>query len=374
MQLIDQGVLFQAEPGTRRAVLTFGTLLGLSDGGVLATVRAGSNKDSDDEAVELYRSDDGGHNWRTLQLPPCDQPIDGVRGSLKVCYLSELAPDRILAAAMLIDRESYPGQPLFNPDTEGCLPMFVVLAESQDGGASWSPWCLIPTPDELGPASLTSPVLRLADGTLILSIETNKQYHDATRWYQRVVLLHSTDGGRSWGAPVTAGQDPSGRIFNWDQRLGMTADGQIAAFLWTYDSEERRYLNIHRRISSDGGLTWSPAEDLGFTDQAGHPAVLPDGRFVLPWVDRFQSHSIRVRMAPTIDAPFDPASELQLYSLIGTGSRDGGATTGAMLADMKIWTFGLPFAELLPNGEVMVVYYAGSSEAMDIRFARIKLT
>lgn len=374
MQLIDQGILFQAEPGTRRAVLTFGTLLSLSDGGVLATLRSGPNKDSDDEAVELYRSDDGGHNWRALQLPASDHAIGGVRGSLKVCYLTEIAPGHVLAAAMLIDRENYPGKPLFNPDTEGCLPMFIVLAESRDGGESWSPWRLIPTPEELGPASLTSPVLSLPDGRLVLSIETNKQYEDATRWYQRVVLLHSTDGGRNWGAPVTAGQDPSGRIFNWDQRLGLAPDGRIGAFLWTYDSEERRYLNIHRRISGDGGLTWSVAEDLGFPDQAGHPAILPDGRVVLPWVDRFQSHAIHVRVASAIDAPFDPASDLTLYSLLGTGSRDGGETTGAMLADMGLWTFGLPFAELLPDGEVLVVYYAGSEAAMDIRFARLKLT
>jgi hypothetical protein len=81
-----------------------------------------------------------------------------------------------------------------------------------------------------------------------------------------------------------------------------------------------------------------------------------------------------VRVAAAIDAPFDPASDLTLYSLLGAGSRDGGETTGAMLADMGLWTFGLPFAELLPNGEVLVVYYAGSEAAMDIRFARLKLT
>ena len=33
-----------------------------------------------------------------------------------------------------IDREAFPGQPLFNPETEGCLPMSILLADSFDGG------------------------------------------------------------------------------------------------------------------------------------------------------------------------------------------------------------------------------------------------
>jgi hypothetical protein len=123
-----------------------------------------------------------------------------------------------------------------------------------------------------------------------------------------VVLFHSRDYGQTWGTPITAGEDPSGRIFNWDQRLGMAPDGTLGAFVWTYDSVAHRYLNMHRRVSADGGNTWSEAEDLGFADQAGRPAVLPDGRVVLPWVDRFGTRAIRARLAPAIDAPFDPAS------------------------------------------------------------------
>jgi hypothetical protein len=374
MQIVATGTLSRGEPGTPRAIQTFASVVALADGGLLATLRAGSTKDSADETLELYRSADGGQSWQLLRRFSFDDPIDGARGTLKVCYLTELAPGRLIAAAMWIDRTTYPGQPLFNAATEGCLPMSILLAESDDAGASWSPWRLVPMPEEIGPASLTSPILALPDGTLALSIETNKHYHDATPWLQRVVLFHSRDGGATWGAPVTAGQDPTGRIFNWDQRLGLAPDGRIGAFIWTYDSQARVYLNIHRRISADGGMSWSAAEDLGFADQAGRPAILPDGRVILPWVDRFGTHAIRARVASAIDAPFEPDSEVVLYTLGESATRAPSEdTTGALLADMSVWTFGLPYAEALPDGDVLVVYYAGDEAAMDIRWARLRV-
>jgi hypothetical protein len=41
---------------------------------------------------------------------------------------------------------------------------------------------------------------------------------------------------------------------------------------------------------------------------------------------------------------------------------------------LSVWSFGLPFADRLPDGDVLVVYYAGSEEAMDVRWARLKVS
>lgn len=371
MQITDSGILSRAQAGTSRAALTFPTVTSLADGTVLATYRTGSNKDSEDETVEFTRSVDGGRTWSEPWRPFENPTLDGVPGSLRVCYLTELAAGRLLAAAMWIDRGTYPGGPLFNEETEGCLPMAVLLADSRDGGQSWSPWRVVPMPAEVGPPSLTAPVLKLADGSLALSIETNKEYNDASPWMQKVVFFHSRDGGQSWAAPVTAGEDPSGRIFNWDLRCGVAPDGRVATFSWTYDTAAGGYLNIHRRVSSDHGQSWSGAEDLGFSDQAARPAMLADGRVVLVWVDRFGSRSIRARMAPAVDAPFDAASEVVIYQQ--DESSDGQTdSTSELLSEMSLWTFGLPYAEALPDGAALVIYYAGTDAAMDIRWARIE--
>ena len=153
----------------------------------------------------------------------------------------------------------------------------------------------------------------------------------------------------------------------------MRTDGRLVTFSWTYDRETGAYLNIHRRLSVNEGATWTQPEDLGFADQPSHPAILPDGRIVLAWVDRFQTRCIRARSASAIDASFDPASEVVLYEHASADGRMQAPDMGEMLAEMNLWSFGLPFAEALPSGDVLVVYYAGSLSCMGIYWARLSL-
>ncbi len=372
MQIVEAGILAKSTPDTARAIITFGHVITLADGTVLATCRAGSTKDSPDELIEFYRSQDGGRTWSEPWRPFSATRVDRKLGSIKLCYLTELTPGHLLAATMWVDRESYPGQGLFNAETEGCLPMAILLADSYDAGVSWSPLRKVPMAAEIGPPSLTNPVMKLADNSLAISIETNKNYLDGSQWFQKVVFFYSQDQGQTWeDTPSVVGFDPTGRIFNWDQRCAVAPDGRIVTFNWTYDTQTTRYLNIHRRVSADNGHTWTAAEDLGFADQAAHPAILPDGRIVLTWVDRFRTHSIRARAAASVDATFEADSEVVVYTHGKAAKQDD--NMGELLAEMSLWTFGLPYAETLPDGDVLVVYYAGTEKAMDIHWARLRL-
>ena len=373
LRVVDRGFVRRAEPGTCHATFTYPTAVALSSGRLLATFRSGSTKDTAEETIELFESSDGGRTW--CQRPfPLPTEVNGKHGSARCCYITEIEPGHLLGAVMWVDRETYPAKPLFNPETEGCLPMEILLSDSYDFGATWSKYRVVPMPAEIGPPSITSAIMKSKGGTLAMSIESNKIYEDRSKWYQRVVLFHSADKGQTWGPAVMSGCDPTGRIFNWDQRADVAPDGRIVAFIWTYDSETNTYLNIHRRISSDKGYTWSQAQDLGFADQAGHPAILPDGRVVLSYVDRFNSQSIRARWAPDISASFDQETETVIYAhQTATSVKSNTGTTKDALVDMGVWSYGLPYAEVLPDGDVIVLYYAGNSEAMNACWARLCL-
>lgn len=374
MRISDRGILNCGDPGTARAVSTFPTVTTLRDGTILATYRIGTTKDADDETIEVRRSEDGGRTWGD-PVTPFDTAVDGTRGSLKVAYVTPLAEEHLVAAALWVDREAHLGKPLFNDRTEGCLPMRVLVADSRDLGKTWTPWRVLPFPRELGPPSLTSPVLRLPSGRLAVSIETNKNYEDGSEWFQRVVYAYSEDLGQTWGTPVTVCQDPTARIFHWDQRAAVCPDGRLVTFTWTYDRLTARYLNVQRRLSSDEGITWTIPEDLGFADQPSRPAILPDGRLVVAWVDRFHSRSIRARLAVRNDALFLPETECVLYEfqagISGTAAVEG--NTGELLAEMSVWNYGLPYAETLPDGDVMVVYYEGTASSMRANWVRLTL-
>ena len=382
MEITERAIVSAAQAGTPRGVATFPAFVVLADGSLIASYSIGTGKDTDDLTIELRRSNDGGGTW-SEPVAPFATTVDDRRGSLKAAPITRLDGDHLIVAALWIDRDAFPGQPLFDPATEGCLPMAILVADSMDAGHTWSPWRTVPMPDDVGPPSLTNAILRLADGRLVLSVESNKPYMDASPWFQRVVHLRSDDDGQTWSPPETVCADPTGRIANWDQRGAIAPDGRFVTFTWTYDFEAVAYRNINRRISSDGGATFGPAEDIGVADQPGHPAILPDGRLVLAWVDRFGSGTIRARSAAAIDAPLDPATEVIVHRP-GRGAAAGpptesamageSATTGDALVEMGTWSYGLPYAEMLPDGDVGVVHYAaGAKGGTDIRWARLRL-
>ncbi|MCX6623417.1 MAG: sialidase family protein [Acidobacteria bacterium] len=371
MRIEARGVLNPSEPGGRRAVSSFGSLTVLPGGSLLATYRVGSSKDCDDETVELRWSHDLGASW-TAAVSPFGNVVDGVHGSLRVVYVTCLAAGNLLACGLWVDRESHPGALLFNHETEGCLPMKIVLANSSGQGRTWTPWRTLPVTADIGPPSLTNPVLRFAGGRLAVSIESNKEFNDRSPWFQKVVYVESDDNGATWNPPRLVCQDPEARVFNWDQRAALAPDGRLATFSWVYHRESAKYANIWRRISADEGHTWTGPDDLGFSDQPSHPAILSDGRVVLAWVDRYGTNSIRARSARSLDEPFHPETEVVLHEA-ETTSRAAG-NTGEMLDDMARWSYGLPFAEPLPNGrEVIVVYYAGTPAATSIDWVRLSV-
>jgi hypothetical protein len=292
-----------------------------------------------------------------------------------MAYATAIAEDHLLLAALWVDREAHRGCPLFNEETEGCLPMRVLLADSCDGGYSWTEWRELPVPSDIGPPSLTNPILRLPCSRLIASIETNKNYYDRSPWRQRVVHCFSDDNGHTWSQPHTVAEDKSGGIFNWDQRAAVTGDGSLVSFTWTFDRVAGSYLNIHRRLSTDHGQTWSEPEDIGFADQASHPAILPDGRVILAWVDRFQSGSIRARIADRADGCFAATSEVVLYDHADHQKhiRDkANSNTGALLSEMGMWNYGLPYAEALSDGSVLVVHYEPSLGGTQVSWTRLE--
>jgi len=368
MRIVEHGIVCSGQPGGSRAIATFPGIAVVPGGQILATYRMGPMKDSDHSVTEVRLSSDMGRTWSDA-WSPFSASFAGVRGSLQVAYLTTLGSE-ILACTLWVDRETYPNQPLFNVETEGCLPMKILVANSADQGRTFSPWREVAVTEDVGPPSLTNPVLQLPSGRLAVSIETNKPYHDRSPWQQRVVYCYSSDDGQTWTRPQTVCEDPTASIFHWDQRAAVSPNGLLAAFSWTYDKPNNRYLPIRRHISQDEGLTWT-TDELDFADQPSHPAVLPDGRAVLAWVDRYGSRSIRVRQAAGLDQSFDPRTELTLYTAPAPAAQTAG--TGEMLADMGLWSFGLPYAEALPDGDVIVVYYAGTSDCMDVRYARIAL-
>ena len=113
-------------------------------------------------------------------------------------------------------------------------------------------------------------------------------------------------------------------------------------------------------------------KDLKFADQASHPAFLTDGRIVLAWVDRFKTQTIKARLAKNLYSDFEYSSEITIFAQnIAENNKDN--NLGELLADMGIWNFGLPFADVLPSGKVLIFYYAGKANQMNLCWSRLTI-
>ena len=227
-------------------------------------------------------------------------------------------------------------------------PEMIGVAESDDGGHSWSevrelvasgqPVSKLAASGILG---LYSPVQRLKDGTLLL----NGYHYDAVPGgnlgsnadrRDRSFLLRSTDDGVTWTGLHYISQD------NYDNNECMIAelpDGRLQAFMRTLKAP-----SMWTSFSSDGGLTWTPLVQSGVSAEC--PCVL--------------GHS----------------SGTILLGNRGSGiflnfSRDGGISWKVMRVSPASGMMGMIE---LSDGRILVVYHTGYRVPGRIRAQLLRVT
>jgi predicted neuraminidase len=266
---------------------------------------------------------------------------------------------------------SNPALPFFNEQTQGLLDSRVMFAESGDGGCTWSPPVLMDTSPFNMPTPITGPVLLLPDGEWVCQFETNKPYFDTTPWVHSSVLMFSRDGGRTWPRHAVVTRDP--RVFYWDQRPQVLPDDRILDLFWTYDNQTSSYLNIHACESADGGRTWSALRDTGVPGQPAPVAPLRSGRLAMVYVDRTGAPAIRCRLSTDDGLAWPEDTVFSIYESplpSQTVRKDGMADAWS---EMGKFSVGLPATAALPDGDFLVVYYAGlSTDRTNVEWARLR--
>ncbi len=370
MNLLERGVVFPSEAGTDRQSCAFPQVAVLPGGRWLVSCRAACTKEGmAGQHVLLRWSDDAGRTWRAPPAPFVPLPIDGSPGQFRALGLTSLGGSRVLATLYWVDH-SDPSRPFFNPHTEGLLDSRILFAESEDGGDTWTAPVRMDTSPFHVPTPITGPVLVLPDGERVCQFETNKTYDDTTKWIHRSVLMFSRDGGRTWPRHSVVTQDP--RIFYWDQRPCILPDVRILDLFWTYDNGAATYLNMHARESEDAGHTWSALWDTGVPGQPAPVVPLPDGRLALVYVDRTGAPAIRCRISEDNGRTWPAETTLTLYESVLPSQTARKDVMADAWSEMGKFSVGLPATAALPNGDVLVVYYAGAStDCTSVEWVRV---
>jgi len=219
----------------------------------------------------------------------------------------------------------------------------LVASRSEDGGRTWSAPVVVANTrqyDDRNPA-----VGVAKDGMITVAYHANAMY-DAKGQYMtdrrnpkavHTGLVHSTDGGRTWGEPMLFtdhakwdAMSPYGRILTLpDGAMAMPIYGEKSWLLWSRDGgrtwgdltfvaddvnetafcplpsgewlflgrtslDEERYSLL--RWSSDGGRTWSaPTKFFAGRRLPSDLAVLPDGSVLAVYGYREEPYGARAR-------------------------------------------------------------------------------
>lgn len=374
MRIVDRGTVFDgatAPPAAR--FCTFTSLEVLSDGRMLVACRRARTKDSSDEDVFICMSEDGGAVWHPVFEGFGTYQIDGVVGRFRNALITEVRPGLLMVHLCWIDH-SDPALPMANPQTQGLLPVKLFVADSTDCGRTWHNLREVPLLPHKASVS-TGELLVLQDGTLVLPYETFKEYYDTRPGKHRAALRFSNDGGTTWTGPaVVAHDDQEQRILYWDQRIAMhPRTGRLIAMIWTHDRDAEQDLEIHVAQGSSDGRVWEPAVSTGVAGQIAAPLVLPDGRVFAAYVHRHDPPGLRGILSDDFGRSWTAAQELVLYS--SPAGAESGMDTRRNLEevweDMGRWTFGHPACRNLPDGGILVAYYAGDQTALGIHWVRI---
>jgi len=372
MEIVDRGIVFRGEPGTDQQSAIMPSMAALDDDRWVCSFRAARTKGGNTETCLFAHSEDGGAEWSEPVMPWPVPEWEGRPGRWRQAYVTALDESRVVAVLAWID-DTDPRVPYWNESDMTLTDTRICLCRSDDGGATWTaPEFLDLYPIQLC-TPLTGPILVLGNGDWVCHFELNKRHGDASVWRHASMMAVSRDEGRTWPLLSVASNDPANRYFYWDQRPGVVASATVLDTFWTLDTRTSEYINIQARESTDGCRTWSPMWDTGLPGQPGQPVALPDGRIALSYVDRTAETKIKLRCSHDGGRTWPEHTELVLYDAADRQTWEQLGSIQDSWSEMSAFSVGLPATTLLPNGDVLVCYYAGpATDTTAIEWVRVR--
>jgi hypothetical protein len=374
MRVISEGIVFASRAGTQQSSCAFSSIAVLGNGRWLCSCRVAPEKAAmRSQTVMLCGSDDEGRTWSPPSEPLSAPIVAGKPGRFRAAGLTALGESRVLATLYWVD-DSDPSRPFFNTTTQGLVDSKIFQSVSHDGGTTWTSPTQVDTSPFDQPTPITGPTLVLPNGRWACQFELNKSYDDESEWHHSSVLIFSDNHGQTWTQHVLTSDDPTNRIFYWDQRPAVLDAGRLLDVFWTYDNVAATYLNIHARESLDGGCTWSAMWDTAVPGQPAPPVALADERIAMVYVDRTATPIIKARLSSDGGRTW-PASSETIIAKPGTSNqtREKASMQDAW-SEMQEFSIGLPATAKLNDREFLVTYYSGPrTDETSVHWARVSL-
>ncbi len=359
LKVLEHSTVYRnPQPNRVSEYVSFPSIQALPDDTLLCMCQHGTARESDDTAVKIHRSTDGGRTWQPAGCLP--QPSARAVGHSTPAGLG-IAPDGDVVAWA-----RYP-EAANNSQAHTC--------RSSDGGLNWSqPVRLDPSPFEgLAPSGNLA---TLPDGTMVAVAETWRQAADPKlpQWWS--LLTRSFDGGRTWEPIriVHESKDP----YLFDLRITALADGRLLGAYWTHDMRADKGLNVHTTWSQDAGATWTDPHDTRFWGQVTNVCALRSGRVIAVTNHRRPPLGVRALLSSDGGATFEEQEHLELWGIEPATVRsapvlaDRRDVVEDALAAYHHFTFGTPTVTQLSDGTIVAAFYVSEEHVTYVRCCRMR--
>lgn len=202
---------------------------------------------------------------------------------------------------------------------------------SDDGGRTWNETARLDTKPYPGGYGMRGGA-QLPNGDVLLPLSD-------VPLYQKVFMVRSTDGGRTWGKPVEVAAE-TGKQFEEPSILILDSN----RILLLMRENTTRFL--HESVSHDGGWTWTPPKQLPIWGYPAHLVSLPDGRILCVYGHRRYPFGIQAVLSNDQGETWDVDNTLIIRGDLPNGD------------------LGYPSSILTEEGDVFTVYYAQDGDGV----------
>lgn len=301
------------------------------------------------------RSLDGGRTWAV------QGPVGSASGGAPVSSMlrasSRWGSDAVFAYGARSDSHG--------DDRFGERPVDPVLYVSRDRGVTWSSPQVLDAPTRL--LEISHGVLPMDGGRLLAPAATV----EPGRLGERVLLAESNDDGETWEPFRTVLEDPHGRCGYLEHKLTDLGDGRVLLTAWTVEMANLHDLPNTAVLSTDGGRTWGAPVSTGIAGQTLSTLSLGGDRLLVLYNQRYGHQGIVAALATLTDGEWLVHDATLLHDAETVRERRM-ATDG--VEEMVEFTFGFPTAVALPGGEALATFWAGPYGRVAVRWARLEIS
>jgi len=372
LELINSGPIYRnPDPGYRHDTALFSHIVSLGGDELLCLYNRGDAMYATDLTFWQARSTDGGITWQD-HVPITDRSLDDRHYSYHSPFVSRMSDGLLVIAAFRVDR-SDSHKPIFNAETGGLTELEVVLMRSTNNGRSWGAPEIVTVPSGMV-ITPSSDIVELANGRWFLSHDQWHAFDDPGPYKPRTVGFFSDNQGRNWHHPLPfANGEAIGKGF-WHGRVTSLSDERLFALFWSAAMGEIGMddLPLHRAFGSADGRNWTMPEETNLPGQTNGVVDLGNGRLAAIYTTREAVNpGFRVAISEDWGGSWDLENQLQIWDATDR-ERLGVNAPEAYPRSHDTIAYGAPTANLLPNGNIIVSFWCTEMSITHIRYALLQ--